>query len=68
MYNYSYDEAILIAKIFAYAFGDKNVELTELDKSMAYDLIKKMVDQRADWTKQQKEQYKALVDVIKRLT
>ena len=65
MYGMTIDEMMLCAKIFAYAMGDRSVSVTQLDKDAAYGMLKRMADQRWDWTEAQKEQYKALVDACK---
>ena len=64
MYNLSMDESLLIAKIFASVMGDSSVKLTELDKDAAKNLIKRIADQRYDWSLEQKEKFKFFVDAI----
>ncbi len=66
MYGMTFDEMMLCAKIFAFAMGDRSVSMTQLDKDAACAMLKRMADQRWDWTEAQKEQYKALVDACKR--
>ena len=46
------NEILLFAKILAFAFGDRSVTVTDLDKKMAADALKRMADQRMDWTEQ----------------
>jgi hypothetical protein len=46
--------------------GDSSVKLTNLEKEMAFSMLKRNADRRIDWTEQQKEQYKELVDICKR--
>ena len=58
------NEILIFAKILAFASGDRTVNVTDLDKKMAADALKRMADQRMDWTGQQREQYKLLVDVV----
>lgn len=58
------NEILLFAKILAFASGDRTVTVTDLDKKMATEALKRMADQRYDWTDQQREQYKMLVDVV----
>ena len=67
MYRMSLEEMMLCAKIFAYAMGDRSVSLRKADKESAVNMLKRMADQRWDWTDQQKQQYKMLVDVCKQL-
>lgn len=50
MYQMTIDEILILAKITAYAFGDKSISLTQIDKDMAVDMLKRMADQRWDWT------------------
>lgn len=61
------NEILLFAKILAYASGDRTVTVTDIDKKMAAEVLKRMADQRMDWTFEQQEQYKMLVDVVDQL-
>ena len=65
MYGLSIEEAILFAKVLAYAMGDRSISLSQLDKGAAFDLLKKMADCKWNWTEAQKEQYKCLVEICK---
>lgn len=67
MYNMTFEEMILFAKIVAYVSGDKTIVLGNADKEMAYATLKKMVDRRIDMTEQQKEAFKSVVDLVKEL-
>ncbi len=60
------EELIIFAKMIAYAMGDPSVKLTDLEKETAFSMLKRNADRRVDWTEQQKEQYKELVDICKR--
>ena len=62
------NEILLFAKILAFASSDRTVTVTDLDKKMAADTLKRMADQRLDWTEQQREQYKMLVDVVEQMS
>ena len=53
-----------MAKVFAYAMGDRTITLTEVDKDAAKSLVKKMSDQRYDWLPEQREQFKMFVDIV----
>ena len=64
----TFDEAMLLAKAVAYALGDRNVSFNNADKELAVSRLKKIADQRLDWTLQQKEQYKALLDICSELS
>lgn len=59
------EEMLLFAKILAFVFGDKSVELTDTDKELAFETLKKMTDRRLDMTEQQKQQFKLLVEYCK---
>lgn len=61
------NEILLFAKILAYASGDRTVTVTDIDKKIAAEALKRMADQRMDWTLEQREQYKMLVDVVDQL-
>lgn len=61
------DELIILAKMIAYAMGDPSVKLTGVEKETAFGMLKRNADGRIDWTRQQKEQYKELVDICKRI-
>ncbi len=68
MYKMTLEEMMLCAKVFAYAMGDRSISLNQTDKDFAVSMLKRMADQRWDWTEEQKSQFKALVDVCKQLT
>ena len=42
--------------------GDRAATITDVDKKTADEVLKRMADLRFDWTEQQKQQYKILVD------
>jgi hypothetical protein len=60
----STEELLLVAKIFAYVMGNTSVTLTECDKEATKQLIKRMANQRYDWTPRQKEEFKKFVDLV----
>lgn len=64
----TFDEAMLLAKAVAYALGDRSVSFDNADKELAVSRLKKIADQRPDWNVQQKEQYKALLDICSELS
>lgn len=68
MYGMKLEEMMLCAKVFAYAMGDRSISLNQTDKDLAVSMLKRMADQRWDWTEEQKSQFKAFVDVCKQLT
>lgn len=55
------DEILLFAKILAYVSGDRSVTITGIEMEMAADALKRLADQRFDWTQEQREQFKAMV-------
>lgn len=62
------EEMVLVAKIIAHVFGYNSEPLTNHDKEIAFEMIKHMTDQRVDMTRQQKEEFKMLVDWGKELS
>ena len=67
MYGMTLEEAMLCAKLFAYAMGDRSISLSQIDKDSAFALLKRMADQKWNWSDQQKKQYKVFVDICKNL-
>ena len=65
MYNMTLEEMMLCAKVFAYAVGDHSVNLNQVEKDSAVGLLKRMANQRWDWTENQKERFKLLVEMCK---
>ena len=62
-------EQICVYKLFCAAMGmmdKRNISNTEME--IACETLKRMADQRFDWTDQQKNTYKFLVDFAKELT
>ena len=57
-------EILIFAKILAAISGDRTITVTPVEKKIAADALKRIADQRMDWTPQQKEQYKMLVDAM----
>lgn len=55
------------AKVYNAAMGfiDRN-SVTSQEIEVTMEILKKMVDERDDWTDEQKELYKALADYIKK--
>ena len=58
-------EILLFAKILAYVSGDRSVTITDIEMEMAADALRRLADQRVDWTQEQREQYKAMVSIIR---
>lgn len=59
------NEILLFAKILAYVSGDKSVTITDIEMEMAADALRRLADQRVDWTQEQREQYKTMVSIIR---
>ena len=59
----SNEEKVLFAKICAYAVSGRAIALSDIEKKMACSGLKKMADNRDGWTTQQKEMYKAMVEM-----
>lgn len=57
-------EVLIFAKILAYIFGDRTISVTETEKKYAAEALKRIADQRMDWTQEQREQYKMWVEVF----
>ena len=64
----TFEEMILFAKIVAYVSGDRMVNLTDGDKDMAFNTLKKMTDGRCDMTEQQKREFKAVIDLCREIS
>ena len=65
MYELTFEEMILVAKVIACFFGNRTVVFTDMDKEVAFELMKKMTDQRIDMNRQQKEQFKVMLELYK---
>lgn len=62
-------EMICFAKLFAVATGKEPKDtLTSQELEIGSEALKKLADQRLDWTKEQKDLYKMLVDAAKELS
>lgn len=62
-------EQLCVTKLFFAAMGmmDQN-SITPTEMDVACETLKHIVDQRLDWTSQQKQFYKWLVDYAKSIT
>ena len=67
MYELTFEEMILVSKAIAYSVGDTTVVFTNSDKEHAFEILKKMTDQRIDMNHQQKEQFKFMLELYKNL-
>ncbi len=60
-----FDELISVAKLFSSATQGKPISMSSKELDVACEALKKMADERQDWTQEQKELYKAMVDYAK---
>lgn len=58
-------EFISFAKLFSLAYGGSNITLTEEEGEVVSEILKRMSDDRMDWTSQQRDLYKGMVDFAK---
>lgn len=62
------NEILIFSKILAYVSGDRSITITDAEKKIAASALKRMADQRTDWTFPQKEQYKLWVDIVEQIS
>ena len=62
------EEMLIVAKSVAYLMGDRTITITELEKDTACLMLKRIADQKMDWSEQQRRQMKDLVDYCKEAT
>ena len=66
MDNMTFDEMIGFAKVFSvYAGLASPLSVTNHERELAFEAMKKLADYRNDWTQEQKELYKVLADFAK---
>ena len=66
MNNISFEEMICFSKVFSVFAGmASSASVTNQEREFAYEAMKKLADNRADWTQKQKDIYKALADIAK---
>ena len=58
-------ELISLVKLYSQVFSRTNFTITEAELETASEALKELSDNRSDWTPQQKETYKAMVDFVK---
>ncbi len=62
----TFDQVLSLAKIINAIYNNNSsVKVTKRDKEIAAESLKLLADQRCDWTQEQKELYKVLVDYVK---
>jgi hypothetical protein len=57
-----FGKIISLAKVFAMALGDRTITISSEERDAAFEGLKTMTDYRNDWTEEQKEYYKMMVD------
>ena len=67
--NYSLFEALSLAKLFSRTIGgNNNMTLSDAELEAAAELLKRLGDDRQDWSVQEKETYKTMVDFAKEIS
>lgn len=51
-----------IAKVFAAAMGNSQITISQEERNAAFECLKELADQRNDWTQEQRDYYKMMVD------
>lgn len=68
MNNITFHELVSFAKVFSKAFAiDRRMSVTKEEEKAAIEVLKKINENRADWTQEQKETYKAFADLAKEI-
>lgn len=68
MNNISFFEMLSFAKAFSTAFvPNRCVSMTKEEAKAAFEVLKKMNENRTDWTQEQKEVYNAVADLAKEM-
>ena len=57
-----FSEFLCLAKVFAMAMGDRRITISSAERDTAFESLKMMAEHRDDWTEEQKEWYKMMVD------
>lgn len=58
-------EMLCFAKVYCAAFGFSSLAISRQEIDIAFEVLKKATDNRQDWTQEQKDVYKLLVDFSK---
>ena len=66
MNNVTFEEMLCFAKVYSIFLGMASPSsASKREKDLAVEAMKKMADNRNDWTQEQKEIYKAIADLVK---
>ena len=66
MSNIPIKEKVCFAKVLSVFMGVLSpAEVSRQEKELAIEAMKKMAENRDDWTHEQKETYKVLADIVK---
>lgn len=64
---FTQEEIAVFSRIFLYVFNNKEIELTDIDKEIAYNALKRVSTQRQDWSEEQKAYYHQLLEIGKNI-
>lgn len=68
MDNFTFYELVCFAKVFSKTFAiDRRVSVTREEEKTAIEVLKKINEDRNDWTQEQKEAYRAFADFAKEM-
>lgn len=68
MNNITFFELVSFAKVFSKAFAiDRRVSVTREEGKAAIEALKKINENRNDWTQEQKETYQVFADLAKEM-
>ena len=69
MNNITIEELVCFTKVLSVFMGVMSpAEVSRQEKELAIEAMKKMAENRDDWTHEQKEAYKVLADIVKEQT
>ena len=69
MNNMTPEEMISLTKVLSVFMGSSSPTcVSNSEKTLAVEALKKLADKRNDWTQEQKYVYKALADIVKEQT
>ena len=68
MTNITFFELLSFAKAFSKTFAmDQRISMTKEEAKAAFEVLKKINENRTDWTQEQKEVYKTVADLAKEM-